>query len=56
MNVSLVEGTPLPLMVADDDLPGTRALNRLPNGIDHDNAATDWALGTTLTPGTANVP
>jgi hypothetical protein len=54
--VSLVEGMSLPLGVADSDLPGDRALNRIPNGLDHNNAATDWALSTTLTPGTANVP
>jgi hypothetical protein len=29
---------------------------RLPNGTDTDNAATDWALTTTPTPGAANVP
>lgn len=54
--VNLVEGTPLPLVTADDDLPGPRALNRIPNALDHNNAATDWKLSTTLTPGMANVP
>jgi vibriolysin len=53
--VSLVEGTALSALTVDDGL-ASRSLNRLPNGLDHDNAATDWALSTTLTPGTANVP
>jgi hypothetical protein len=55
VTASLVEGTVLPTSVAD---PGTgvAALARLPNGTDTDNAATDWALTTTPTPGAANVP
>src|SRR5690606_37655251 len=39
--VSLVEGTLLPANVADSNtLPGSLA--RLPNGVDTDDAATDW--------------
>jgi hypothetical protein len=53
--VSLVEGNALSALTVDDISPA-KALNRLPNGVDHNNAATDWALSTTLTPGAANVP
>jgi hypothetical protein len=53
--VSLVEGTALPAVTVDDGL-SAKSLNRKPNGLDHNNAATDWALSTTLTPGAANVP
>jgi hypothetical protein len=53
--VSLVEGTALSALTIDDLAP-TKSLNRIPNALDHNNAATDWALSTTLTPGTANVP
>ena len=51
--VSLVEGTVLPTSVADSaTVEG--ALCRSPNGIDTDNAATDWKFCTPLTVGTAN--
>ncbi len=52
--VSLVEGTPLDPSVADSNTV-TRSLCRFPNGTDTNNAATDWSICTTLTPGTANV-
>jgi hypothetical protein len=53
--VSLVEGTALATSVADSNtVPGS--LSRLPNGVDTNDAATDWALSGTPTPGTANVP
>jgi cysteine-rich repeat protein len=53
--VSLVEGTVLPVAVADSNtVPAS--LSRLPNGNDGNNAATDWALSNTPTPGVANVP
>jgi large repetitive protein len=53
--VNLVEGTFLPTLTADS---GTvmGSLCRLPNGTDTDNAATDWNVTTTATPGIANVP
>jgi hypothetical protein len=51
----LVEGTPLPAAVADSNTV-TGSLARLPNGGDTDDAATDWAFTTTVTPGAANVP
>jgi len=53
--VSLVEGTMLPVSVADSStVPG--ALCRLPNGSDQNNASVDWKLCSTLTPGRANQP
>ncbi len=51
--VSLVEGMALPANVADSNTV-TESLCRSPNGQDTDNAATDWKLCTTLTPGAAN--
>ncbi|WP_437813487.1 lamin tail domain-containing protein [Sorangium sp. So ce1078] len=55
VSVSLVEGEPLPASVADvNDAP--RSLCRLPNGMDTNQAAADWALSATITPGAANVP
>jgi large repetitive protein len=32
------------------------SLNRIPNGVDTNNASTDWAFSTTVTPGATNVP
>jgi len=53
--VSLVEGTVLPVSVADSNtVPGS--LSRVPNGADTDNAATDWKFTATPTPGAANAP
>ncbi|WP_437897234.1 lamin tail domain-containing protein [Sorangium sp. So ce124] len=54
-SVSLVEGDALPATVADG---GTAAgsLCRLPDGRDTNQAAADWALSATITPGAANVP
>ncbi len=50
----LVEGTPLPATVADSNtIEGSIA--RLPDGQDTDDAASDWAFTTTVTPGSANV-
>lgn len=52
--VSLVEGTLLPVEVADSNTDeGTLA--RIPDGHDGDDAATDWTFTTTPTPGAANV-
>ena len=52
--VSLVEGMALPMNVSDpNDVPGS--LVRFPNGYDGNNAATDWLLSKTPTPGAANV-
>lgn len=50
---SLVEGTALPATVADSD---TRAgsLSREPNGIDTNDAASDWVFTTTVTEGAPN--
>jgi hypothetical protein len=53
--VSLVEGTPLPVEVQDSNTE-VRSLCRIPNGYDGNNAATDWTICATLTPGAANVP
>jgi hypothetical protein len=51
--VNLVEGT---MTTAVDSNSIVRSIARLPNGTDTDNAATDWAVTTTLTPGVANIP
>ena len=53
--VSLVEGTVLPAAVADSNTVAG-SLCRIPNGVDTNNAASDWKLSTTPTPGVANVP
>ncbi len=53
--VSLVEGTVLPIATADSNMV-TGSLCRVPNGIDTNNAATDWKFSGTITPGAANVP
>jgi len=55
MPVSLVEGTSLPLSVADSNIT-SGTLCRDPNGQDSNDAATDWKFCTTRTTGTANVP
>jgi cytosine/adenosine deaminase-related metal-dependent hydrolase len=52
---TLVEGTALAATVADTN-SGLASLARLPNGSDTNDAATDWALSTTPTPGNDNVP
>jgi len=53
--VSLVEGTVLPIATADSNtIAGS--VCRLPNGVDTNNAATDWKFSGTITPGAANVP
>jgi large repetitive protein len=53
--VSLVEGTVLPTSVADSNT-AQGSLCRIPNGIDTNDAATDWKFSATPTPGAANVP
>jgi hypothetical protein len=53
--VSLVEGTVLATSVADSNT-AIRALCRMPNGQDSNDAATDWTECATLTPGAANAP
>jgi hypothetical protein len=50
----LVEGTVLPSSVADSNSVAG-SLARIPNGSDTNDAATDWAFSTTLTPGAPNV-
>jgi cysteine-rich repeat protein len=51
--VSLLEGTALPAGVEDNNaMEG--ALIRFPNGKDSDDAKSDWAFSTLLTPGAAN--
>ena len=55
MPISLVEGTPLPLSVADSN-ETTGTVCRIPNGQDTNNAATDWKFCTSRTAGTANAP
>jgi len=54
--VSLVEGTPLDVGVADSNTTATVSLCRLPDGMDSDDAATDWTTCATLTPGEPNQP
>jgi len=49
--MSLVEGT---RATAID--PAAGSMSRLPNGSDTDDADTDWANTTCLTPGSANLP
>lgn len=53
--ISLVEGTALPTSVADSNTV-VRSLCRNPDGQDTNDAATDWTVCRTLTPGTANIP
>jgi len=54
-SVSLVEGPALSSSVLDKSTePGSLA--RVPNGSDTNNAATDWVISSTPTPGAANVP
>jgi hypothetical protein len=50
----LVEGSELPAAVADSNAV-TGSLARIPDGSDTDDAATDWAFTTVVTPGAANV-
>lgn len=52
---SLIEGTVLPAATADSSA-ADRTLCRNPNGSDTDDAATDWVICTTPTPGAANAP
>jgi large repetitive protein len=54
VSYDLVEGTPLPADVADSNAVDG-SLSRLPDGQDTNDAATDWAFTTTVTPGAANV-
>ncbi|MDI3286629.1 M4 family metallopeptidase [Polyangium sp. 15x6] len=51
--VSLVEGNPF---TTADSGRAERSLCRIPSGADTDDAATDWAATSTVTPGAANVP
>jgi hypothetical protein len=51
--VNLVEGT---ATHAADSNTVVQSLVRLPDGNDTNDAATDWAVSSTPTPGTANVP
>jgi hypothetical protein len=50
--INLVEGTIEPEIDTSAD---PRALARIPNGADTDNAAADWSVSTCLTPGAANL-
>jgi hypothetical protein len=52
---SLVEGNPLPTSVADSDTVHG-SLARLPNGSDTNDAASDWAFTSQVTPGNPNYP
>ena len=53
MPVNLVEGI---ATTATDSNGVDGSLARLPNGVDTDNAATDWAFSGSPTPGAANTP
>lgn len=50
-----VEGTALSPALADSNVE-PMSLARLPDGHDGNNAATDWALTKTATPGLPNLP
>jgi hypothetical protein len=50
----LVEGTALLTATADSNA-AEGSLSRLPDGVDTNNAATDWTFTATPTPGAANV-
>jgi cysteine-rich repeat protein len=50
--IDLVEGTATPVIDSDT---AAASLGRSPNGSDTDDAATDWVLETTPTPGGANL-
>ena len=51
--VSLVEGTALPIGTADSNSINV-SLGREPNGIDSEDASSDWVVDSTPTPGAAN--
>jgi len=51
--VSLVEGQATPVL---DDGVAPGSLSRLPNGVDSNDALSDWMLSGTPTPGAPNVP
>jgi hypothetical protein len=51
--VNLVEGT---ATTASDNNATVASIARIPNGTDTDNAAADWAVTTTPTPGGTNAP
>ena len=51
----MVEGTVLAATVADSNTAAA-SLSQLPNGTDSNDAADDWDLTMTPTPGAANVP
>ncbi len=51
---NLVEGTVLPASVADSNTVAG-SLARIPDGSDTNDAATDWAFTTVVTPGAGNV-
>ena len=53
--VSLVEGTLLPITIADSNMVAG-SVCRLPNGVDTNDAAADWKFSATPTPGAANAP
>lgn len=54
-SVSLVVGTALASTVADSNT-ANGSLCRLPNGVDTDNASSDWRFSLNPTPGAANIP
>ena len=54
MTFSLVEGTLLPVEVADSNTV-EGSLSRIPDGHDTNDAASDWKFTTTATRGAANV-
>jgi hypothetical protein len=51
--VSLVEG---PAFTTADTNDNLHSLSRIPNGVDTDMAATDWARTTSISPGEENMP
>ena len=53
--VSLVEGMAISAAIVDSNAENA-SFSRLPNGYDGNNAATDWVLSKTLTPGLPNLP
>ena len=53
--LNFVEGTVLPTTIADSNTQNG-SLVRQPNGVDTDDAASDWRFATTPTPGAPNLP
>jgi hypothetical protein len=51
--LNFVEGNPTTI---SDSNTAAGSFIRDPNGVDSDDAASDWAFSSTITPGAANIP